>query len=205
MARVTRRRVPRRRSTPSSARWPTGAARARSACWPAPAPARPGRSPTGSPTACTPACSTPRQVLAVTFTARAAGEMRGRLRELGAGGVQARHVPLRRAAPAAVLLAARRRRRAARAHRAQGPRCSPRRRAVRLPLGPTGAAATSPPRSSGPRSTRTSPDDYAAARRRRRPRRARGLDAGDGGARLYAGYEDVKRARGSSTSRTSCS
>lgn len=32
----------------------------------------------------------PTQVLAVTFTARAAGELRGRLRELGAGGVQAR-------------------------------------------------------------------------------------------------------------------
>ncbi|HET8719082.1 MAG TPA: ATP-dependent DNA helicase UvrD2 [Nocardioidaceae bacterium] len=33
---------------------------------------------------------TPTEVLAVTFTTRAAGEMRGRLRALGAGGVQAR-------------------------------------------------------------------------------------------------------------------
>ena len=33
---------------------------------------------------------TPQTVLAVTFTARAAGEMRGRLRTLGVGGVQAR-------------------------------------------------------------------------------------------------------------------
>jgi len=32
----------------------------------------------------------PQRVLAVTFTARAAGEMRGRLRQLGAEGVQAR-------------------------------------------------------------------------------------------------------------------
>lgn len=32
----------------------------------------------------------PASVLAVTFTARAAGEMRGRLRQLGAAGVQAR-------------------------------------------------------------------------------------------------------------------
>src|SRR5690606_31599702 len=32
----------------------------------------------------------PSEVLAVTFTTRAAGEMRGRLRGLGAGGVQAR-------------------------------------------------------------------------------------------------------------------
>ncbi len=32
----------------------------------------------------------PTEVLAVTFTTRAAGEMRGRLRQLGAGGVQAR-------------------------------------------------------------------------------------------------------------------
>jgi len=32
----------------------------------------------------------PQRVLAVTFTARAAGEMRSRLRDLGVGGVQAR-------------------------------------------------------------------------------------------------------------------
>src|SRR4051812_31962476 len=35
----------------------------------------------------------PRQVLAVTFTTRAAGELRTRLRLLGASGVQARTLP----------------------------------------------------------------------------------------------------------------
>src|SRR5690625_6989107 len=35
----------------------------------------------------------PSTVLAVTFTARAAGEMRSRLRDLGVGGVQARTLP----------------------------------------------------------------------------------------------------------------
>ena len=78
-----------RRSTRSSARSPRPSP-ARCACWPAPAPARPGRSPPGSPTASPPATYVPQRVLAVTFTARAAGEMRTRLRALGAGGVQAR-------------------------------------------------------------------------------------------------------------------
>ena len=61
----------------------------------------------------------PTEVLAVTFTTRAAGEMREpaapprRRRRAGA------HLPLRRPAPAAVLLAQGVRRRAARAHRVQ--------------------------------------------------------------------------------------
>ena len=77
------------RSTPSSGRWRrpcTG----RCACSRVPAPARPAPSPTGSPTASTPGSYSRSTVLAVTFTARAAGEMRSRLRELGVGGVQAR-------------------------------------------------------------------------------------------------------------------
>ena len=63
---------------------------ARSACSPARAPARPGRSPGGSLTRSSPASCRPSQVLTVTFTARAAGELRARLRQLGADGVQAR-------------------------------------------------------------------------------------------------------------------
>ena len=79
----------RARSTPSSARsrWRSPAP---SWCWPAPAPARPARSPTASPTPCSPASTTRDARLAVTFTARAAGEMRHRLAELGVEGVQAR-------------------------------------------------------------------------------------------------------------------
>ena len=63
---------------------------ARSACSPEPAPARPGRSRTGSRTASPRGVMVPQEVLAVTFTTRAAGELRQRLARLGAAGVQAR-------------------------------------------------------------------------------------------------------------------
>ncbi len=49
----------------------------------------------------------PTEVLAVTFTTRAAGEMRGRLRDARRRGSPGAHLPLGRAAPAALLLAAR--------------------------------------------------------------------------------------------------
>ena len=55
----------------------------------------------------------PMEVLAVTFTTRAAGEMRGRLRTLGARRRAGPHLPLRRAAAGPLLLAAGLRRRAA--------------------------------------------------------------------------------------------
>ena len=55
----------------------------------------------------------PTEVLAVTFTTRAAGEMRGRLRRARRRRRAGPHLPLRGAAPAALLLAARARHRAA--------------------------------------------------------------------------------------------
>ena len=57
----------------------------------------------------------PTEVLAVTFTTRAAGEMRTRLRGLGRRRGAGPHLPLRRAAAGPVLLAPGVRRRAARA------------------------------------------------------------------------------------------
>ena len=63
----------------------------------------------------------PTEVLAVTFTTRAAGEMRGRLRRSGRRRRPGAHVPLGRPAPAALLLAARARHRAADADRVEDP------------------------------------------------------------------------------------
>ena len=146
--------------------------------------------------------STPRQVLAVTFTARAAGEMRGRLRALGVDGVQARtfHAAALRqlryfwprvvggeppnVAPSKAPLVGEA---AARLRvRADGDRDPRPRRRDRVGQGladharglPRGAA------SGGPR------------RRRDLDRRGR--------RRVYAGYEALKRDAGCSTSRISC-
>ena len=66
----------------------------------------------------------PRRTLAVTFTARAAGEMRHRLAAARRRGRPGPHVPLRGAAAAALLLAAGRRRRRAGDPAEQGPRSS---------------------------------------------------------------------------------
>ena len=192
------------RSTPSSARSPPRC-RARSACSPGPAPARPGRSRTASPTACTAASTCPQRVLAVTFTARAAGEMRTRLRELGAAGVQARtfhaaalrqlryfwprHVggelPQLVEHKAGLVAEAAGRLRLA-TDRATRPR--PRR-----------------PRSSGSRSRMTDRDDYAGGRREGRPGAAGRHRPGDGGPAARRRTSRSSATAASSTSRTCCS
>lgn len=135
-----------------------------------------------------------RSVLAVTFTARAAGEMRGRLRELGVGGVQARtfhSAALRQLTyfwPRVVG--------------GDLPRISDRKvpliaqaaGRLRLPQSPT-ALRDLAAEIEWAKVTRTPPEDYgvaAAAARRAGPA---GLDLATVG-RIYDGYEDVKRAGG---------
>ena len=134
----------------------------------------------------------PASVLAVTFTNRAAGEMRGRLRQLGAGRCPGAHLPLRRAAPAPVLLAEGGRRRAAPAAGAQGP--ARRRGGGRAAASGSTATScgTSPARSSGPRSPRPCPPTTrppSPSPRRDAPRDPAEI------AQIYATYEQLKRDR----------
>ena len=103
------------------------------------------------------ASTRPTEVLAVTFTTRAAGEMRTRLRSSGRRRRPGPHLPLRGAAPAALLLAARPRHRAAAADRVQARRCSPAPPAASGSTPTRRCCATSPPRSSGPRSATSAP------------------------------------------------
>ena len=137
----------------------------------------------------------PGQVLAVTFTARAAGEMRGRLRQLGVGGVQARtfhsaalrqlsffwpkvvggELPRLTASKAGLLAEAAGR--------------------SRLSL-PGPAIRDVAAEVEWAKATRTPPDDYVAAAARAARTPAGDLSAAEM-ARLYAAYEEVKRARGS--------
>ena len=99
----------------------------------------------------------PANVLAVTFTARAAGEMRTRLRAARCARGPGPHVPRGRAAAARVLLAQGRGRPAAADPRAEGQARRARRPAGRRSR-PTGrACGTWRPRSSGPRSAWSRP------------------------------------------------
>jgi DNA helicase-2/ATP-dependent DNA helicase PcrA len=136
----------------------------------------------------------PQQILAVTFTTRAAGELRGRLRELGAAGVQARtfhSAALRQLQyfwPRAVG--------------GEPPRIVD----SKAPL-VTEAAGRSRLRLSRPelrdlaaeiewaKVTMAAPDDYPAAAAKAARIPPAGLDPASM-ARLYAGYEEVKRRRG---------
>ena len=137
----------------------------------------------------------PGQLLAVTFTARAAGEMRGRLRQLGVGGVQARtfhsaalrqlsffwpkviggQLPQLSASKAGLLAEAAGRSRLS----LPGP-------AIRDVAAEVEWAKV----------TRTAPDDYVAAAARAGRTAAADLTPAEV-ARIYAAYEEVKRARGS--------
>ena len=135
----------------------------------------------------------PTEVLAVTFTTRAAGEMRGRLHRLGAPGVQARTFhsaalrQLRWFWPHDV------RRRAADPDRVQAPAARRRR--------PPAAGADRPGAAARPRlRDRVGQGQQRRPRRlrpRRRPRtaaRSPGLDHETVG-RLFGGYEEVKRSQ----------
>jgi len=136
----------------------------------------------------------PQQVLAVTFTARAAGEMRGRLRELGASGVQARtfhsaalrqltyfwprvvggELPRLTASKGGFIAEAAGR--------------------TRLVLGGPGIRDVAS-EIEWAKVTRTAPDDYAAAAGRAGRSGVSDLAPAEVG-RLYAAYEEVKRAKG---------
>ena len=149
-------------STPSSARSPRPCT-ARCACWPAPARARPGRSPTGSPTGCAPAILQPASVLAVTFTARAAGEMRGAAaRSSARAGSRRARSTRRRCASSSTSGRARS---AARCRGCWSARSSSSPRPARAAgSGWTATSCgTSPARSSGAKVTQTVPEDYPAA------------------------------------------
>ena len=151
-----------------AARGGARAARARCACSPGPGRARPGRSPAASRTSSARGHVASGQVLAVTFTARAAGEMRTRLRALGVDGPGApgpgAHLPRRGPAPAALLLAARRRRGAVGGARGQAALRRPGRPARRGADHARVAARPRRARSSGPR-----PPSWPRTTTRRRP------------------------------------
>jgi DNA helicase-2/ATP-dependent DNA helicase PcrA len=136
----------------------------------------------------------PRSVLAVTFTARAAGEMRGRLRELGVAGVSARtfHAAALRQLtyfwPRVVG--------------GDPPRISDRKvplvreaaGQLRLATAPT-ALRDLAAEIEWAKVTRTAPDDYVAVATAQHRGAPAGLDLATV-ARVYGGYEVAKRAAG---------
>ena len=79
---------------------------ARCACWPVPAPARPGRSPAASPIRCVTGAAAGRAGARRDLHRPAAGELRTRLRQLGRRRRAGAHVSRRGAAPARLFLAA---------------------------------------------------------------------------------------------------
>ena len=139
-------------STPSSS-VPSRPSAGRSASLPAPAPARRRRSRTGSQIRSRAGLFAPDEILAVTFTDKAAGEMRGRLEQLGVPGVRVCDLPRGRARAAPVL-----RRRAAGADPRLEGAPAPLHRRTRS-RGPTasGRRPTSRPRSNGRRTGASRP------------------------------------------------
>ena len=145
----------------------------------------------------------PQRVLAVTFTARAAGEMRTRLRDLGVGGVQARtfHAASLRQLhyfwPQAIGGAV------ARGDAAQGERRRRGRRPAAAAARQRRPCATSPPRSSGRRSRCSPPSRMPPP-----PRPSVASHPPGSTPRPWrASSRPTRRSRpsaGSSTSRTSC-
>ena len=180
---------PEQRQVAEALRGPGAGARRRRA------PARPGRSPTASRYGVATGVYAPTEVLAVTFTTRAAGEMRARLRVLG-------------------------RRRASRPAPSTPPRCASCATSGRSVHGtelPTlieskiGLLATAARRQrlnadqallrdlaseiEWAKVSNVHPDDYAAGRRRRAAARSTGQDPDTVG-RVFGTYEDVKRSQG---------
>ena len=134
----------------------------------------------------------PQRVLAVTFTTRAAGELRGRLRQLGAPGVQARTFHAAACKQLHLLLAARSSAESRPGSSSPSSASSRRRPAPAACPSAVPSCATPPPRSSGRRSPR--PARTNTRRRWSRPARTPPADAADM-ARLYDAYEQLRRDR----------